>query len=449
MKKSILFLLLAMCFGIAKAQQNQNEILQQYASGKYAVYKVNAKKKFEKVKKTWPLEISSEGGQASKVLVKRSGILDENFEVDVPGYPAYFGYKNYRLTFLKNYAAYYEWNGKQQAKVKYIFVKEGGSFGKSFTDTNTEIASYAKAIFANQSSARADVKKEKKALAEAERQANSLEGKSVAKIEVEWINPPQKISHFSKSIDFGIVATLKDGSQLKTPNLGGKLPWSDFEFSNVGCSNTTERVNVEEDASKIPNDKVVVRATSRYHPSLKAQKSLATTNDISIQVSRNGFYGADRARATGMATVGASQRGGNGHSLTVKVKGGKNKQTGMPMNKIQIYDESERKVIARYKLSPATQLILNVNGGKGQWGSDGSSASFPNGDDGGNGGNGGTITILKDPSVTSMNITVNNKGGAGGAGGKRYNVNGTSGSTGRSGSTGSNTTKTQSVTLDF
>ena len=176
---------------------------------------------------------------------------------------------------------------------------------------------------------------------------------------------------------------------------------------------------------------------------------MPTTNDVSIQASRNGFYGADRAQATNRVTSSTGQRGGNGHNLTVKVKTVAHKKTGAKLNKITIYDESKRETVASYKLTPSTQLIINVNGGKGQWGSDGTSNTFPNGDNGGAGGNGGDVTIIKDPSVSEFNITVNNKAGNGGPGGKRHDMSGTTCRTGASGNKGNTTTQTQSVQLNF
>lgn len=451
MKNIINYLILSICFGIftSNAQESQSTILKNFESGNYSVYKLNDKKKFEKIKKTWPVEITKQGDNVSKVLVKRAGILDELFEADVPGYPAYFAFKNFRLSFINDYGVYYEWNGKQQATTKYILVKPGGSFSGNPETINKNIAAYATATFKNQTGARANVKEAKAEIAEAERKINSIEGKDVTKIEIQLISKPSKVAHFSEAIKYGIVATLKDGSQLKTSNLGGKIPWEDFTLSNKGCSNTIDEVRVEENASKIPNDEIVIQVASKYNASLKDSKSISTTNDVSIQVNRSGFYGADRAKATNTATFGASQRGGNGHKLTIKVKTVKHKQTGVSINKIEIYDETKGELIAQYKLTPSTELIINSNGGKGQWGSDGSSNSFPNGDNGGNGGDGGDVTIIKDPSVSKINITVNNKGGKGGSGGKKHNLNGTTGNVGATGSNGNTNTQTQSVSLKF
>ena len=451
MKSIINYLILSICFGVftSNAQESQSTILKNFESGNYTVYKLNDKKKFEKIKKAWPVEITKQGDNTSKVLVKRAGILDELFEADVLGYPAYFAFKTFRLSFINDYGVYYEWNGKQQATTKYILVKPGGSFSGNPETINKNIAAYATATFKKQTGARANVKEAKAEIAEAERKINSIEGKEVTKIEIQLVSKPSIVAHFSEAIRYGVVATLKDGSQLKTANLGGKIPWEDFKLSNEGCSNSIDEVRVEENASKIPNDEIVIRVASKYNASLKASKSISTTNDISIQVNRGGFYGADRAQATNTATFGASQRGGNGHTLTVKVKTVKHKQTGVSINKIEIYDETKGELVAQYKLTPSTELIINSNGGKGQWGSEGSSNSFPNGDNGGNGGNGGDITIIKDPSVSKINITVNNNGGKGGRGGKRYNLNGTTGSVGSTGSNGKTNTQSKSVSLKF
>ena len=159
-----------------------------------------------KVGKPWPVVITKQGDNVSEVLVKRSGILDEPFAPDVPGYPAYFAFKDLRLSFLNDYAVYYEWNGKQEATTKYVLVKEGSNFNLDPGATNQLVATYATATFKNQTSARDNVKAEKAELAEAERKANSLEEKAVAKIEIQLASQPAKVAHFSEAIKYGVGA---------------------------------------------------------------------------------------------------------------------------------------------------------------------------------------------------------------------------------------------------
>jgi len=443
-------LIIFMFFGIgsAEAQESQNNILKNFESGKYIVYKVTDKKKFEKVKKPWPVEITKSGDNISQVLVKRSGILDELFMPDVPGFPAYFAYKTFRLSFMKDYAVYYEWNGKQQATTKYILVKPGGSFSSNWEVTNKSVAAYATATFKNQTSARANVKEAKVELAEAERKANSLEEKAVAKIEIQLVNNPEKVAHFSAPIRYGVIATLKDGSLLKTSNLGGKIPWEDFKLSHEGSSNTIDEVRVDEDATRLSNDAVILRITSVFHPSLKASKTINTTNDEAIRVNQNGFGGWDRHKYMSVRQGMDGQHAGRADNLTIKVKTVKHKQTGILINKIEIYNETKGKTVARYKLTPETELTVNVIGGDGMKGFDGTNNS-PNGGNGGNGGVGGNVTLIKDPSVTKHSIKINTSGGKGGRGGTPEYSSASRGKTGESGDNGLIKTETKSITLNF
>ncbi|MEQ8530954.1 MAG: hypothetical protein RIB86_03840, partial [Imperialibacter sp.] len=68
---------------------------------------------------------------------------------------------------------------------------------------------------------------------------------------------------------------------------------------------------------------------------------------------------------------------------------------------------------------------------------------------GGNGGNGGSVTIIKDPSVASFNVTINNQGGKGGNGGPPYYNTGIKGNDGSPGTDGYTDTKIASVNLNF
>jgi hypothetical protein len=453
MRSFITFIVTLFLSFSSSAQENQNKILANYTSGKYGVYKVEKvsynKYKMVPVKKQWPIEFTKSGNDISNVLVKRSGILDENFIPDVPGHPAYFSYSTYRLSFVDGLGVYYSWNGKGHATTKYVFVKAGSSLKLKYEELNTKVANYAKSVFKGQTSARANVKEKKIELAEADRKANSLQGKQVSKIELILVNKPSKIAHFGDAINYGIVATLKDGSLLKTISLGGKLPWSDFKLQHKGCSNTIDKVQIDEDAKGLIQDRITLSVVSKYHPTLKAQKYINTTNDLDFQVARNGFYGANRHNATNTTVFGRSQRGGNGHDLTIKVEKVKHKQLGTALLKVEVYDATDKIIVGRYKIKPTTQISIYSLGGAGQSGSDGSSSSSPHGDKGGAGGAGGNVTIIKDSSVSTLNITVNNNGGNGGSGGKRYNINGNNGQKGNTGSKGISKTITQSVSLNF
>lgn len=446
MKKTLLFFAFILAF-TCFSQENQNGILSSFNSGKYTVYRVEDSD-LTKIKKQWPIEINKSGNQVASILVKRSGILDEVFKPDVPGHPAYFKFKDYRLTFIDDFGVYYTWNSKEQAKTKYVFVKNGSSFSKSFETVNKLIADYAKSVFKNQTGARAKVKEQKAVLAEAERKRNSLQNKQVSKIEIQLVENPKHVAHFSDVIRYGVVATLKNGSKLKTSNLGGKLPWSDFTLKNKGCSNLIEEVRVDENAKKLTNDQITIQVHSKYHPSLKASKKLNATYDIGIKVNQLGFHGWDRKKYVTVYQGLDGQHAGRAPNLTIKVKTVNHKQTGKKINKIQIFNTSKNQLVAQYKLSPNTTLIVNNQGGSGMNGFNGRNGR-PNGGNGGNGGAGGNITLIKDPSVRLLNIVLNNQGGNGGRGGAPKNVTARRGSNGRKGASGRISKQVRPVNLNF
>jgi hypothetical protein len=126
----------------------------------------------------------------------------------------------------------------------------------------------------------------------------------------------------------------------------------------------------------------------------------------------------------------------------------KHKKTGMPLNKIEVYSESQKQIVGRYKLTPSTALIVNSRGGQGMDGRKGYESSKMGGK-GGNGGDGGDVTIIKDPSVQEFNITVNNQGANGGNGGPPAHKYDTKGPDGNRGSNGSVNNQTQKVVLNF
>ncbi|SMD33169.1 hypothetical protein SAMN04488029_1533 [Reichenbachiella faecimaris] len=439
-----LLIILLLSYGSVYGQESQTQILKNFESGSYSVYKV-ADKKLQPVSKPWPVQISED---ASQVTVKRAGIIDEVFKPDVPGYPAYYAYKVFRLSFINDYAVYYEWNGKQQSTTKYVLVKPGGKFNGRLEEVNNEIETYAKATFKNQTNARADVKEQKQHMAEAERLANSLENKQVSKIEIKLVSQPEKVAHFSEAIRYGVVATLANGEKLSTPNLGGKIPWSDFKLTNKGCSNTAIEARVDEDADQLINDEVVLQVSSIYHTNLTAKKAISTTNDVSIKVNQNGFWGNERHKYMTVFQGIDGQHAGPADNLIIKVKTIKHAQTGASLNKIEIFNQTKNKTVARYKLTPTTNLTVNAIGGQGMNGRKGRKSETVGGN-GGNGANGGQVTLLKDPSVKQLSITINNQGGRGGKGGAPYYSTGRMGNAGNSGRDGVLTTRVESVNLNF
>lgn len=448
MKRLLQILFILFSYNSLFAQQSQNDLLQNYSDEAYTVYQVNDKAKLEPIAKTWPIQFIKASSNIAKIIVKRSGILDEPFTPDVAAYPAYFFYKNYRLTFLPGYAVYYKWNAKQEVKTKYVFVKANNKLHDDIETINTNVQKYVLATFKNQSSAKANQKTQKAIQDEAERKANSLEGKEVVKIEIQFLDLPTQISHYDHAINYGIIATLKDGSQLKTPNLGGKLPWDDFILEHKGCTNLPEIVHVETDATKIPNDEIVFNITPKQNKQLNISKHISTTNDVEVQVNRNGFRGIDRGGNQVVFQGVDGQHGGDAEKLIIKVASYKHKQTGALLNKIEVYSQSKKEIVAQYKLAPTTALTIYANGGNGMDGRKGYKNSHVGGN-GGNGGDGGNITIIKDPSVKDVNINIHNQGGKGGKGGPPANKNDNRGADGNAGNDGTTSRQTQKLTLNF
>jgi len=142
------------------------------------------------------------------------------------------------------------------------------------------------------------------------------------------------------------------------------------------------------------------------------------------------------------------QHAGRGDNLIVKVKTVSHKQSGVKINKIEIYNTTDDKLVAQYKLLTTTELIINAKGGQGDNGKKGRKSENIGGN-GGSGGAGGNVTVIKDPSTTKFNITINNKGGKGGNGGAPYYSSGNKGNIGVSGDDGNISNQVKNITLNF
>jgi hypothetical protein len=440
------FLLIIMCLSSATlfAQKNQNEYAGKFVSGQYSVFKVIEKSYnkyvFEPVKKKWPIEVTSDGGSISQVLVKRAGIIDEIFKPDVPNYPAYFGFQDLRVTYIDGLLYYYKWTSKNAAEIKYIMSSSKTVSGK-LDPYKAELETYVKGVANNQTGAKEEIKQQKKDQLEAERRANSLQDKSPKSIKAQWVKTPNDLG-MGSLLTYGVVATLSDGTTLKTPNLGGKLPWSDFKIEAIGSTNTEEEVMVLEDGSLIPDDKVVLKIQSVYHPSIKTTLTLDLTYNKELKIDYPGEYGKSGS-GVGLACSDCSRDGGDGgngykgKSLNIEVEQVTNPATGVTYNKVEISDAYSGKVLHKYKISPFTNLIINNPGGPGGSGGNGGAngSASADGGDGGNGGDGGDISITLGNGANLM-YKDNNYGGRGGGGGSGDGSYGHKGQSGGSGSKG-------------
>ena len=415
------------------AQKNQNEQISGMENGSYSVYKPIEKsyKKYslEKAKKPWPVEFTKEGGLCSKVFIKRVGIIDEFYDADLPAEPAYYlnTTSNTVVTVIDKKIYYYSYSAKTGAKIDYILVLNGG-VGR-FEDETAALEAYRKSMKSKQSGARDERKTENAEIAKKEAAENSLEGKDIKSLNIKLIDAPAEIGMLSV-VSIGVEAVLTNGKILKTKNLGGKTPYSDFETKVTGGDYSGGDFKVASDSRKIPNDEINIEVWSKYNKQVKGSFThpINYKSDIFYQYQGNGgSYGRG-------GVSGKSVNGGHGKDgRTVYVKATKQLVNGENITHVVITDISGS-VLAEAKMNVSNKITINVSGGNGGNGAKGH-FSGDNGGNGGDGGNAGDI-YLSGTGVSQLELVViNNAGnaGRGGAGNESYNASGRSGRKGLKG----------------
>lgn len=379
-----------------QSDASQNVMLKEFKTGNYQVFKVKAGK-ITAIKKTWPVNITrNTSNQVSKITINRAGILLEGFVPDLAAYPAYFAYESYRVTFKDGFLFYYAWYN-DQATIKYILSANKKPDNLLALKENLE--KYILVAFKNQKNARTQLAKTQTRQAARNRVTHSLKGKAIASIKIKWVNIPDELGH-SSQIMYGLEATTHDGKSYKTNNIGGKTPWEDFKVTVVGGDFGEEKISIAKDCKAIFNDRLLVKVTSKYHPHIQTSKSLNVKYNASVYLQYNGEDG-------GMNGIYVSPgfRGHAGQSLIIKVKQTKHRQTGRPLNQVEVR-RSNGQLLHRLKLAYDATLVVNTRGGAGSFGR---SSTSP-----GQGGNGGNILLVKDPSVRKFTTTFQNQGGRGG-----------------------------------
>ncbi len=417
------YLLLTLSVGSALAQNlNQNQQVKSFADGDYTAFKFDDSKKIVAGGKAWGVKIiksSQQDGTGSPIVTElvlnRAGIIEENYKPDLPNHPAYFTGEGIRVMFFDGKLFYYAWKSAA-AEIKYILVPNGGSVSGKHDEWKSKVENYQNTVLADQKNAREAIVSAKQAAENAEKLANSTQGKKVKALKVKWIATPSAWGHLSK-LKYGIEAELADGKVLKTSNLGGKLPWDDFNIEVEGAEFGEEELTVWLDSDKIPTDKVQVTATAKHDGSIKTVAALDVPYTSAVKLN---YGGGEGGRVNIYAMAG--YRGGDGKNLIVNAISGKT-QSGKSIIKVEIQDAGTGEVLNKLKLSPNTALSINVIGGNGSHGNENTKA--------GNGGNGGNVTLNQDPSVVGLNISVVNTGGVGGKNKDRPSMSGSAGSTGR------------------
>lgn len=427
-----IYVLIAFAFSFfgANAQENQNTELSKLASGNFTVYKVienGSNFKFETASKQWPISFTKEGDFFKEVVVNRAGIIEEKYQADLPGFPAYYKSETSEIVVsaIDKKIYYYTYSIKIGAAIKYIFSE---SKVKSYTDEKSTLDTYRTNIKELQTTARGERIEENKAIADKLATENTLQGKTIKAINIIPVEKPSEIGLLT-IIPIGVEFVLDNGKILKTKNLGGFTPYTDFETEVIGGEYAGGDFKVADDSRKIPTDKIEISVWSKYDDKKTKGKY---TCPINYKKDVNYFYGGNSGAFGRGFTQGYTVNGKNGSdgkSVTISVTS--ILLNGEQINKLVITEASSGRVMSESKLNVNNTLTINLNGGNGGDGTEGSG----NGGNGGDGGNGGNVSLTGN-GASLLKIVVTNSGGTGGVSGKAKTQSFNNGSNGRNGSKG-------------
>lgn len=415
------------------AQENQNlHIQNKLKDGSFVVYKTMTKGRrsvFEKATKPWPVQFFEGESGIEKILVKRVGLIDEFYEADLPTFPGYFqnSGSGINLTALDGKLFYYNYSSKSGAEIKYVLTS-GASPG-NFAEEKSTLESYRKAIKVLQTSARSERKEARAEEARVIAAKNSLEGKNIKSILIKLVDEPSEFGLLSV-FQVGFEVTLTDGNVLKTKNLGGLTPYTDFDYRATSGEFTGGDFKVHGNADKIEEDKMTLSVWSKFDPSVKGQFETTLNYKNDLFYNFQGQWGNHGRRVVGYSDYGTS--GSAGHSISVTAN--RRQANDETVIDISIYDLQTSRSY-QCTLHPDHTLHIDVSGGNGGNGLNGDRTTSGNGANGGDGGDGGTISVSGTASQI-LKIDAKTSGGAGGKGGSAKTLAHRSGTSGSNGSNG-------------
>lgn len=415
---ALLFLVSLSCW----SQKNQNEEIASMENTSYPVFKLveNAKgvSSMQQAKKPWPVQFIKEGDVVKQIYIKRVGIIDEYYDVDLPNFPAYYsnGNGDVNVSVIDKKIYYYHYSVKSGATIDYILSQNKVV---SYAHEKEVLDSYRKKIKGLQTGARSERKEEKAELARLEAEANTLKGKSIKSMRIKPVKENQEMGLISM-VGLGIEVTLTNGTVLKTKNLGGKTPYDDFGTSAISGEYAGGDFKITDNINDIVNHELSLKVWSKYDKSKSTQLTLPLNYKSTISywfLGRAGGYN------------GANGTDGNdGHSVTIFVD--EDVINGFKVYRLNFTDtdngNSFNSIINR-----TSTITINTSGGKG---GDGGNHASGEGGDGGDGGNAGSITLMG-PGAQSININGLTSGGIGGRAGSGEG-NARRGYSGRNGSSG-------------
>ena len=243
-----------------------------------------------------------------------------------------------------------------------------------------------------------------------------IKGKEVVKIEIQ-AETGAKFG-FGSNLKYGIVATLKDGTVIKTKNIGGEGYESDYDIKLDGLLedsySSSSPLKVSTKPYKYLGDYFKISATSKHHTTIKTEKKIIFTYDQPVKLDFSGL------NSTG--------RGNDGTSVRIDVKPVKHSENGQEVLEYKIYD-AEGNLIHSLRLKRDVLLTVISNGGKGGDETNNSKNVNKLADDG---GDGGSITLNLDLKVgDNYQFEYTNIGGKGGKNAANSLNNGKDGRDGR------------------
>jgi len=426
-------ILLIFSFFKTSAQENQNILLSKFSSGNFAVYKCvenGSNFKFEASAKPWPITFAKEGERFMEITIKRAGIIEEKYQADLPNYPAYYksAISEIVVSAIDDKIYYYTYSIKTGSAIKYIFSE---SKVKNYLDEKRVLDDYRNAIKEKQGTARTQRVEENNALAEKKAEENTLKGKKIKSIKLVALNKPDEIGLLT-IMAVGVEFELENGKILKTINLGGFTPYTDFDAEVSGGDYAGGDFKVADDSRKTPNDQIDISVWSKFDDK-KTKGKISFPINYKKDVHYNYQGGSGGFGRTG--TVGFTINGTNGNSgRGVKIDVSSLVINGEKVYKLVISEASTGRILSESKIHADYTLNMNTNGGNGGDGADGTDRNG-NGGNGGNGGSGGNI-FLSGNGASTLKIALTTSGGTGGVGGRAKTkafYNGTTGSTGQNG----------------
>jgi len=390
--------------------QSQSELLKNYETANCNVLKIvynslrngGAATSKEKVAKQWPLSIERDANQnITKIIIMRAGIIEEVFTPDILSYSTYFTNGVDRLTYVNGNFFYYQ--TKQSTydvsdQIKYILYKDEKSTLALPTDFYEWVGlmNYFDEAKKGQSVAKTNLKADIEKQKETEALKNSIKGKKIVKLDIDWLTKESETGLESK-ISYGIVATDDKGIEYKTNTLGGKMAWDDFEITCKGAEPGDEFLMIPNTLRNVENNLVKLTVKSKHHPSLIITENLKLSYATPVKVR---YVGYDCSSGSSSSQAASGNRG---VSLTLYVTESADKM----LNLVEVKDGSGAS-LQKIKVQKGVNVIVQNYGGNGCSGND---KKAP-----GNGGNGSDVKIVKSPGVATDFIQINNSGGKSGSG---------------------------------